>query len=51
MNIPDVQTMIHYGASDDIENYFQESGRAGRDGKESRTILYPGVSSVMLTNA
>lgn len=39
--------MIHWGSSGDIEQYIQETGRAGRDGKASQAILYkipmPGV--------
>ena len=44
VDIPNVQTVIHYGPSSDIENYFQESGRAGSDGKACKAILfvYPG---------
>ena len=40
VDIPDVRTIILYGPCNDIESYFQESGRAGRDGKESKAILY-----------
>jgi ATP-dependent DNA helicase RecQ len=46
INKPDVRWVVHYDLPRTLEGYYQESGRAGRDGDPARCMLFFGPADI-----
>ncbi|CAB3981921.1 Hypothetical predicted protein, partial [Paramuricea clavata] len=40
INFPDIRYVVHYGPPQNVEDFLQEVGRGGRDGKSAMAILF-----------
>ncbi|KAJ1442941.1 P-loop containing nucleoside triphosphate hydrolase protein, partial [Ochromonadaceae sp. CCMP2298] len=39
INKPDIRILVHFGMPQSLEAYYQQTGRAGRDGAQARCVM------------
>ena len=46
IDLPDVRLIVHFQTPGSVEAYYQEAGRAGRDGEPARCVLFFGAADM-----
>jgi ATP-dependent DNA helicase RecQ len=47
IDLPDVRLLVHFQTPGSVEAYYQEAGRAGRDGDPARCVLFFGAGDLV----
>lgn len=47
IDLPDIRLIVHFQTPGSLEAYYQEAGRAGRDGLPARCVLFFGLADLM----
>lgn len=47
IDMPDIRAIVHYQMPGSLEAYYQEAGRAGRDGEPSRCVMFFGAADLL----
>ncbi|EPG73187.1 ATP-dependent DNA helicase, RecQ family [Leptospira fainei serovar Hurstbridge str. BUT 6] len=50
LDSPNVRLVLHYQVPSSLESYYQEAGRAGRDGKDSDCVLFFHTGDLSIQN-
>jgi ATP-dependent DNA helicase RecQ len=47
IDLPDIRLIVHFQTPGSLEAYYQEAGRAGRDGKPAECMMFFGIADLM----